>query len=56
MISFTIGAYLGIVYTHAYITYNDKLWEPMQALDILFLVFAPVSYPLMLIYLIFTER
>lgn len=42
---FTLGAYLGIVYTHAYGVYNNKIWEPIDGWDLAFLIFAPITYP-----------
>lgn len=46
MLEFTIGAYLGIVYTHAYLVYSNKIWEPVDVWDVLFLILAPISYPI----------
>lgn len=44
---FTLGVYLGIIYTHAYSVYNNRFWEPIDKWDIAFLIFAPITYPIM---------
>lgn len=46
MIEFTVGAYLGIVYTHAYMMYNSRIFEPVDGWDIMFFLLAPISYPI----------
>lgn len=49
MLEFTIGAYLASTYTHAYIAYTNKFWEPMDGWDIMFFLLAPISYPICMI-------
>jgi hypothetical protein len=49
MIEFTIGAYVASVYTHAYLAYNNKFWEPIDKWDIAFFLLAPISYPICLL-------
>lgn len=49
MLNLALGFYLGSVYTHAYLAYNNKFWEPMDKWDIAFLLLAPISYPICLL-------